>query len=101
MLFVVAYDVFNASEGANEDKGVNIMSKLYTVKGYEGKDGKGDKIVVAHVYNAWNEDNGYSVWVQRENYSAGKMVKTWRIMSSDNMTKEAAIEFFNKRNKAK
>jgi hypothetical protein len=75
------------------------MSKLLQVKGFEGKDGKGRKIIVAHVYNAWNEDNGYSVWVLCENYSLGKMVKSWRLMSDDNMTKEDAIAFFNKRNK--
>ncbi len=77
-------------------QGNQIMLKQ--VAGFEGKDGKGRKIIVAHSFNQWNESNGYGVWVLCENYKAGRNVKTWRYITT-NQTKEHAIEHFNKLNK--
>ena len=74
------------------------MTLLKQVKGFEGTDGKGRKIIVAHSFNQWNESNGYGVWVLCENYKAGRNVKTWRYITT-NQTKEHAIEHFNKLNK--
>lgn len=71
---------------------------LKVVQGYVGKDGKGDKIIVAHSFNQWNEDTGYGVWVQRTNYKNGRDVKTWRYITTG-QTKETAIIEFEKRNK--
>ena len=71
---------------------------LKQVAGFEGKDGKGRKIIVAHSFNQWNESNGYGVWVSCENYKAGKMVKSWRYITTG-QTKEAAITEFEKRAK--
>lgn len=87
------------------------MSTITPVKGYVGVDTKGQKIIVAHSAN-WGEDRGYGVWVHCENYSAGKIVKTWRYSGSNTdaksigvkdrvfQTKEEAIEVFNKLNKS-
>ena len=74
------------------------MFKL--VQGMEGKDGKGDKIVVGHAYNQWGEDGGYRIYVQRVNYVNGKDIKTWRVKTSG-LTKEQAIAEFNRINKQK
>lgn len=72
---------------------------LKLVSGFEGKDGKGRRIVVAHSFNQWNEDKGYGVWVQAENYVSGHNVKTWRYLTTG-QTKETAIAEFHKRNKS-
>ena len=74
------------------------MSKLVKVEGFEGKGSNGREIIVAHSYNAWNESNGYGVWVFCENYKAGRIVGSWRYITTG-QTKEEAIERFNKLNK--
>ena len=71
---------------------------LKQVAGFEGKDGKGRKIIVAHSLNQWNESNGYGVWVLCENYKAGRMVKSFRYITTG-QTKEEAIAEFEKRAK--
>lgn len=71
---------------------------LKQVQGYIGKDGKGDKIIVAHSFNQWGESTGYGVWVQRTNYVSGKNVKIWRYLTTG-QTKEQAIVEFEKRNR--
>ena len=72
---------------------------LKQVKGFEGKDGKGRKIIAARSFNQRGEDNGYGVWVLCENYKEGRIVKTWRYITTG-PTKEEAIAEFKKRNKA-
>ena len=56
-------------------------------------------------FKEWAKENGlllirlsYGVWVLCENYKAGRNVKTWRYITT-NQTKEHAIEHFNKLNK--
>ena len=66
---------------------------LKQVKGFEGKDGKGRKIIVAHSFNQWGEDNGYGVWVLCENYKAGRIAKTWRYITTGQSKGEAIAEF--------
>ena len=74
------------------------MTKLVKVTPFEGEDGKGRKVMVAHAINAWGESNGYGVWVQCENYVAGKDVKIWRYVTTG-QTKDEAIEKFKKVNR--
>lgn len=75
------------------------MSKLVMISGFDGVDGRGRRIIVAHSYNAWGEDRGYGVWVLCENYKLGRMISSWRYIVAG-VTKEDAIAVFKKRNKA-
>ena len=72
---------------------------LKQVAGFEGKDGKGRKIIVAPSFNQRNESNGYGVWALCENYKVGRNVKTWRYITTA-QTLSSAIEMFNKLNKS-
>lgn len=75
------------------------MTKLVFVSGFDGIDGQGDRIVVAHAYNAWGDDLGFGVWALRENYKLGRTTFSWRFIYTG-LTKEEAISMFNKKNKA-
>ncbi|QOV06323.1 hypothetical protein CPT_Maja_103 [Burkholderia phage Maja] len=72
---------------------------LILVKGFDGKDSKGDRIIVARNQCDLMGDRSYGVWALRENYRQGKMVKSWRYITHE-QTVEQAIEKFNKINKA-
>lgn len=74
------------------------MTQLMLVKGYEGKTGKGARLVVAASKDVFGVKS-YGVWVLCENYKNGRNVKTWRYIS-EKQTKEDAIITFNKRNKS-
>jgi hypothetical protein len=67
---------------------------LYFVAGYD-KMTKSGRVVVAHNYCKYLGDKGYGVWILCENYSAGRMVKTWRYKSTG-LTKEQAIKRFDR-----
>ena len=68
------------------------------VAGFDGIFNK-RKIIVAHSFNAWNEDCGYGVLTLCENYKNGKTIKTWRYITKG-QSKDAAIAHFNKINKS-
>jgi hypothetical protein len=75
------------------------MSRLIKVSGLEGKDARGNKIIVAKCINPFTGSNGYGVWALCENYSAGRLVKSWRYKTTG-QTKDEAVESFNKYNRA-
>lgn len=80
------------------------MATIYTLRNIEGvacegKNGKGDKIIAAKRVCEFTGES-FGVYVLCENYSAGRMVKTWRVMNKyQNVTRDEAIAAFNKLNK--
>jgi hypothetical protein len=82
------------------------MATLYTLTNKfgsarcEGKNAKGEKIIAAKRVCEFTGES-FGLYVLCTNYSAGKMIKTWRVMEKyQKITREQAIDAFEKLNRA-
>ncbi|QRE00462.1 hypothetical protein [Burkholderia phage BCSR52] len=76
------------------------MARLIQVEGFVGKDGRGDKMIVARRVCEVLGDCGYGVYFYRQHYKLGRMIGSWR-GDFTGKTREEAIEKFKRLNKAK
>jgi hypothetical protein len=78
---------------ALRDNEILAMSVLKQLDGFSGIDRKGNPIMVAESY-IFGESIGFGVYVQIQNYKAGKIIKSWRYVVNKK-SKEEALRKFN------